>query len=329
MVRKKWNRINRLLVFVIILCITMCMHIIVFGKQYELSEDDELNEIINYLVDWHANNLNATAKDMAEQILTICNNDPKKIERLQLNYIGDVEWNGGSTDGMHKAAVDLAIDAAKEKRPIPDGNDEQKQNLRNEIISMVGIANDSNASIDQLKDLNSKLHQYRLDYGFDSREDADLILIANQVRDNLNSKGNTDSTVADDVDKREEERKEYEEEQENKQHAVLGSMDASTTHTPDEIINEGNQFIEQASGTTIGGDNLQEASSSLYNILLSIGIFLAVAIGMYLGVKFMVSTAEDKAKVKEALIPYIAGCVVIFSAFIIWKFAILLLNGIA
>ena len=117
--------------------------------------------------------------------------------------------------------------------------------------------------------------------------------------------------------------------QENKQHAVLGSMDASTTHTPDEIINEGNQFIEQASGTTIGGDNLQEASSSLYNILLSIGIFLAVAIGMYLGVKFMVSTAEDKAKVKEALIPYIAGCVVIFSAFIIWKFAILLLNGIA
>ena len=58
-------------------------------------------------------------------------------------------------------------------------------------------------------------------------------------------------------------------------------------------------------------------------------IFLAVAVGMFLGIKFMISSAEDKAKVKEALIPYIAGCVVIFGAFIIWKLTILLLGRIA
>lgn len=110
---------------------------------------------------------------------------------------------------------------------------------------------------------------------------------------------------------------------------VLGNSNASASHTPDEIIGEAQDFINSGNATTtINGDNLTAASSTLYNILLSIGIFLAVAIGMYLGVKFMMSSAEDKAKVKEALIPYIAGCIVIFSAFIIWKLAITLLSGI-
>ena len=67
----------------------------------------------------------------------------------------------------------------------------------------------------------------------------------------------------------------------------------------------------------------------LYNILLTIGIVLAVLGGIYLGIKFMMSSAEGKAQVKESLIPYIAGCVVIFGAFIIWKLAIVLLSGLA
>ena len=111
---------------------------------------------------------------------------------------------------------------------------------------------------------------------------------------------------------------------------LLGTTDNNGgLHTPDEIIGEAQNF--RNSGTdavTINGDNLKKGSDTFYNILLSIGIFLAIAIGMYLGVKFMLSNAEDKAKVKEALIPYIAGCIVIFSAFIIWKVAILLLSGI-
>ncbi len=110
---------------------------------------------------------------------------------------------------------------------------------------------------------------------------------------------------------------------------TLGSPSSFASHTPDEIINEANEFTSQGSTSPIDGERVKEASSTLYNLLLSIGIFLAVAIGVYLGVKFMLSTAEDKAKVKEALIPYVAGCVVIFSAFIVWKAIILLLGDIA
>lgn len=111
---------------------------------------------------------------------------------------------------------------------------------------------------------------------------------------------------------------------------ILGNPDISTSHSPDEIVSEAENFLNQGKNNgVIDGTHLKNASSTLYNILLSIGIFLAVAIGMYLGVKFMMSTAEGKAKVQEALVPYIAGCVVIFAGFAIWRIVILLFRDIA
>lgn len=42
-------------------------------------------------------------------------------------------------------------------------------------------------------------------------------------------------------------------------------------------------------------------------------------VGTIIGIQFLVASAEDKAKMKESLIPYIAGCIVIFGAFTIWS----------
>lgn len=102
-------------------------------------------------------------------------------------------------------------------------------------------------------------------------------------------------------------------------------------HTIDEVINDAKNFLNigQKGDSKIDTSNLKSASNTLYNMLLALAIVLAVSIGIYLGMKFMVSSVEDKAKVKESLIPYIAGCVVIFGAFIIWKLALIILNGIA
>ncbi len=100
------------------------------------------------------------------------------------------------------------------------------------------------------------------------------------------------------------------------------------THNIDEILGEAGSFINTGTsqGSKIDGQNLKNASDTLFNILLTIGVFLTVAVGVYLGAKFMLASAEDKAKVKESLIPYFAGCVVIFGAFTIWKLAITLLG---
>ena len=57
----------------------------------------------------------------------------------------------------------------------------------------------------------------------------------------------------------------------------------------------------------------------IYNILLVIGMAVAVGIGTVLGIKFLMGSMEEKAQIKESLIPFIIGCIVVFGAFGIWK----------
>ncbi|MBR3254882.1 MAG: hypothetical protein IKF97_01440 [Clostridia bacterium] len=93
-----------------------------------------------------------------------------------------------------------------------------------------------------------------------------------------------------------------------------------------------NSFIEDGEkqikkGQVINNDkndpeSLQNVSDYIYNLLLAIGIIMAVAIGSVLGIKFMISSVEEQAKIKELLVPYVAGCIVIFGAFGIWKIAV-------
>lgn len=67
---------------------------------------------------------------------------------------------------------------------------------------------------------------------------------------------------------------------------------------------------------------LQDTSRFLYKILVSIGIVVVFIVGTIIGIKFMIASAEDKAKVKEALVPFIIGAAVIFGAFTIWSMVI-------
>ena len=67
---------------------------------------------------------------------------------------------------------------------------------------------------------------------------------------------------------------------------------------------------------------LQETSGFMFKLLTSIGIVAMFLVGTVIGIQFMVASAEDKAKVKEALIPYVVGCAVIFGAFTIWSIAV-------
>lgn len=67
---------------------------------------------------------------------------------------------------------------------------------------------------------------------------------------------------------------------------------------------------------------LKNANATLFNVLLALGIALAVIIGAILGIKFMIASVEEKAQIKELLVPYIVGCIVVFGAFGIWKIVI-------
>jgi len=113
----------------------------------------------------------------------------------------------------------------------------------------------------------------------------------------------------------------------------------------DKILESGSNFFEDGksaseSGQIAGDDGgvttIQSPDSAkvtgiiedIYNILFPLGIAVTVIVGGVLGIKFMLASVEDKAKIKESLVPYVVGCVVIYGAFGIWKLAIILFSGL-
>lgn len=93
--------------------------------------------------------------------------------------------------------------------------------------------------------------------------------------------------------------------------------------TIDQTIQGADDFISGAdTSNTIDEKALKENIDLIYNILLGIGMIVAVACGIALGIKFMYGSLESQAEVKEKLIPYVIGCFVIFGAFGIWKIVI-------
>lgn len=91
----------------------------------------------------------------------------------------------------------------------------------------------------------------------------------------------------------------------------------------DEIFSDGDSFLDASySNGKIKEDTLKETNSKVYNMLLVIGIVVAVIIGAILGIKFILGSVGEKAKIQEQLVPYIIGCFVVFGAFGIWKVGI-------
>ena len=93
-----------------------------------------------------------------------------------------------------------------------------------------------------------------------------------------------------------------------------------------QIFDEGKDFLEtgksESKSNQANDITTQHIVNDLYNILFPLGVATTVIVGGALGIKFMWASADDKAKIKESLIPYGVGCVVIYGAFGIWRIAI-------
>lgn len=102
---------------------------------------------------------------------------------------------------------------------------------------------------------------------------------------------------------------------------------ASTTG---EIIGGADNFVNSGkadpSNEAFDSSKLAEVSNLIYNTLLTIGIIILVIWGMILGIQFITGSVEQKVKIKESLITYIVGAIIILSAFGIWKLVISILK---
>lgn len=97
----------------------------------------------------------------------------------------------------------------------------------------------------------------------------------------------------------------------------------------DDIFSGADSFIRSGENSVdINEGKLKETTDFLYDLLLGAGIIVAVAVGIVLGIKFMIGSVEEKAEYKQALVIYAVGCVVLFGAFGIWQIVVNVLNQI-
>lgn len=96
-----------------------------------------------------------------------------------------------------------------------------------------------------------------------------------------------------------------------------------------EVISGAEDFLNSAeSKTSIDQDELKSTSDTIYNILLMLSFGVVAIIGIIIGIKFMMGTAEQKAEQKKALWPFFIGTIVVYGSFAIWKVLVSFLNDI-
>lgn len=117
--------------------------------------------------------------------------------------------------------------------------------------------------------------------------------------------------------------------------AILGSVSTVKAESFwSGIISSGDNFLQ--TGQTAATENTNAASdadtsefiSILYNALLTLGVIVTIAVGGVMGINFMMASAEDKAKIKESMVPYVVGSILIFGAFGIWKMFIMIFSNV-
>lgn len=333
-------KLNKKIYAFIVGILLICFSTISFAT-VELKDGDKRLDIIMQFSDWQ--NANSDTVSIADgvgidkatkKLIELCNQDLDTLNSLNdtFTYNGFDIWRAGAgqneSTNFLNTVIENAIKEVKSGTQNEERTETDKEKRENEIIAIVSAKSFNKMSLEELKNIDRLLKEYDTLYHIGQYHKFYPYLDA--CNNAMKNYGETSSAYNQYNENNQSIRNE--ENDTSKQHGVLGNSTPNGGHSIDEMINESQSFINAGKDSnrgTISTNQLQAGSNTLYNILLSIGVFLAVAVGMYLAIKFMLSSVDDKAKVKEALVPYIAGCVVIFGAFVIWKLAITLLSGIA
>ena len=83
------------------------------------------------------------------------------------------------------------------------------------------------------------------------------------------------------------------------------------------FANNGESVAKQFSGTNPDGDTQNAAINILGSILAvvrTVGVIIAVAILMIIGIKYIIASAGDRADIKKYAVKYIIGALILFAA---------------
>lgn len=91
----------------------------------------------------------------------------------------------------------------------------------------------------------------------------------------------------------------------------------------DDIISNGKSFLQLGvTKNEIKEDELKTLSSLVSSVLLWIAIAVTLISAIIMGINFLTQSIEDKAKIKESMIPWVIGIIISFSAYTIWQITI-------
>ncbi len=105
---------------------------------------------------------------------------------------------------------------------------------------------------------------------------------------------------------------------------MLPNISKASGDSSSGAIEGADAFLNAQVGSPINQRDVQNASDIIYNILLGVGIVAAMVMSVVLGIKFMIGSTSEKAQIKQVVPPFVAGCIIVFGAFAIWKLVVTL-----
>ena len=103
----------------------------------------------------------------------------------------------------------------------------------------------------------------------------------------------------------------------------------ASTNSSTDFISGAQGFIDVGKGSSpISKQAMKKSSDFIFNTLVALGTAIATIMSLYLAIKFITGSVEEQAKIKETIIPFVIGCILIFGAFGIWRLVLTLTKGI-
>lgn len=99
----------------------------------------------------------------------------------------------------------------------------------------------------------------------------------------------------------------------------------------DNILNAGNDFISEGQQSTaigIESSKMKPLSDFISNTLLVIAVGVTLITAAMMAINFTIQSIEDKAKIKESMVPWIIGIFVTFGAYGIWRITMTVFYGL-
>ena len=96
--------------------------------------------------------------------------------------------------------------------------------------------------------------------------------------------------------------------------------DTDGAFTIEKVMEDADGFLSKATGEQeISEKTVKNLSGQIYRTLMIIGVVVAFVIGGILAIEFITGGIEEKAQIKQKIIIYVIGLVLLFGAFTIWS----------